>query len=318
MENDNIPPSIFPILSCNLEAFMKLELLNFIELENYPSGSGIEYFDDKIYVVGDDSRDLMVMSKKWKNPTTINLFDSQDNRIPKSEKSDLEAMTVLTLDKKPHLLIIGSGATDKRNKALLLNLKNNAMKPLDLGVFYNRVKKAIGVEQLNIEGIAEVYDYLVLVNRGNTNQPNNHLIITKPDFWKNQEKASLQTILVDFDSVKLTAGKLGISGLTYSDYHEDLFITISSEDTPNAIDDGKIGKSYLAVIENMYRKIGREKDKIKLNQLIDLSKENEQFSGYKIESVCVQSAKDHSIKLHLVADNDEGKTYLFKIALDWN
>ena len=296
---------------------MKLELLDFIELENYPSGSGIEFYDNKIYVVGDDARDLLVMGKKWNKPTLINLFNTQDKKIPKPDKSDLEAMTVLSVDKKPHLLIIGSGASEKRNKALLLNLKNNAMKSIDLSVFYNRIKTAIGIAQLNIEGIAEVYDYLVLVNRGNTTHPNNHLIITKSDFWKDQEKASLQTIIVDFESVNLTPGKIGISGLTYSDKHEDLFITISTEDTPNAIDDGKIGKSYLAVIENLYRKIGREKGKIKINQLIDLSKEDEKFSGFKIESVCVQSAKDHSIKLQLVADNDEGKTYLFKIWLSW-
>ena len=32
---------------------MKLALQDFIELENYPSGSGIEFFDDNIYIVGD-------------------------------------------------------------------------------------------------------------------------------------------------------------------------------------------------------------------------------------------------------------------------
>jgi len=295
---------------------MKLELLDFIELENYPSGSGIEFYDDKIFIVGDDATDLLVMNKKWNKPTLISLLNSQDKKMSKEEKADLEAMTVLSVDKKPHLLIIGSGSTDKRNKALLMNLKNNALKPLDLTVFYNRIK-ATGIASLNIEGIAEVYDYLVLVNRGNSTFPSNQLIITKPDFWKDQEKAMLQTIALDFENVHLTPGKLGVSGLTYSDKHEDLFLTISTEDTPNAVDDGPIGKSYLGVIENLYRKIGREKGKIKINQLIDLSAENEQFKGYKIESVCVQSAKDHSIKLQLVADNDLGKTYLFKIWLGW-
>lgn len=295
---------------------MKLELLDFIELENYPSGSGIEFYDDKIYIIGDDSRDLLVMGKKWNKPALINLFDTQEKRIPKSVKSDLESMTILFIDKKPHLLIIGSGSTEKRNKALLLNLKNSAMKSIDLSVFYNRIK-ASGIPSLNIEGIAEVNDYLVMVNRSNTTNPNNHLIITKSDFWKDQEKASLQTIIVDFENVNLTPGSIGISGLTYSDKHEDLFLTISTEDTPNAIDDGKIGKSYLGVIENLYRKIGREKGKIKINQLIDLSAADKQFEGYKIESVCVQSSKDHSIKLQLVADNDEGKTYLFKVWLGW-
>ncbi len=295
---------------------MKLELLDFIELDNFPSGSGIEFYNDNIYVVGDDSRDLLVMNKKWNKPSLITLFDTTEKKIAKSAKSDLEAMTVLSVDKKPHLLIVGSGATEKRNKALLLNLKNNAIKPIDLTVFYNRIK-ASGISDLNIEGIAEVYDYLVFVNRGNVSNPLNHLIITKADFWNDQEKASLQTIVVDFESVNLAPGKIGISGLTYSDKHEDLFLTISTEDTPNAIDDGKIGRSYLAVIENLYRKIGREKGKIKINQLIDLPSANKAFKGYKIESVCVQSSKDHSIKLQLVADNDNGKTYLFKVVLSW-
>ncbi len=295
---------------------MKLELLDFIELDNYPSGSGIEFYDDRIYVVGDDSKDLLIMTKKWNKPTLVNLFETTDKRIPKAAKSDLEAMTVLSVDKKPHLLIIGSGAAEKRNKALLMNLKNNALQWLDLTVFYNRIKAA-GITALNIEGIAEVYDYLVMVNRGNSSNPVNHLIITKSDFWKDQEKASLQTIVLDFDSVNAAGLQLGVSGLTYSDKHEDLFLTISTEDTPNAIDDGKIGKSYLAVIENLYRKIGREKGKIKVNHLIDLAAADKGFEGYKIESVCIQSSKDHSIKMQLVADNDLGKTFLFKVWLGW-
>ena len=295
---------------------MKLELLDFIELDNYPSGSGIEFYDDKIYIVGDDSRDLLVMHKKWSKPSLVNLFDTPEKRIPKATKSDLEAMTVLSVDKKPHLLIIGSGSTDKRNKALLLNLKNNGTRWLDLTVFYNRIKAA-GIPELNIEGIAEVYDYLVMVNRGNATHPNNHLIITRSDFWKDQEKASLQTVLVDFENVDAAGLQLGVSGLTYSDKHEDLFLTISTEDTPNSTDDGKIGKSYLAIIENLYRKIGREKEKIKINHLIDLTAADKQFEGYKIESVCIQSEKDHSVKLQLVADNDLGKTFLFKVWLGW-
>lgn len=295
---------------------MKLELLDFIALDNYPSGSGIEFYDDKIYVVGDDSKDLLVMTKKWSKPGLINLFDTNEKRIPKAVKSDLEAMTVLSVDKKPHLLIIGSGATEKRNKALLMNLKSNALQWLDLTVFYNRIKAA-GINELNIEGIAEVYDYLVMVNRSNTTNPVNHLIITKSDFWKDQEKASLQTIVLDFENVNAAGLQLGVSGLTYSDKHEDLFLTISTEDTPNAIDDGKIGKSYLAIIENLYRKIGREKGKIKINHLIDLPAADKRFEGYKIESVCIQSSKDHSVKMQLVADNDLGKTFLFKVWLGW-
>jgi len=291
---------------------MKLELLDFIELENYPSGSGIEFYDDNIYVIGEESRDLLVMGKKWNKPTLISLFDTTDKKKPVPVNSELESMTVLSVEKKPHLLIIGSGTATTKNKALLLNLKNNAMRPIDLSVFYNRIKAATSLP-LNIEGVAEVYDYLVMVNRGT----NNHLIITKPDFWKDQEKASLQPIIVDFDSAKLTTGKLGISGLTYSDKHEDLFLTISTEDSDSKTTGEKSGKNYLAIIENLYRKIGREKGKIKLNQLIDLSEADKRFEGCRIESVCVQSSKDHSIKLQLVGDDENGKTLLFKVFLSW-
>ncbi len=291
---------------------MKLALQDFIELENYPSGSGIEFYDDKIYIIGDDSRDLLIMNKKWNKPTLISLFDASDKKTPKSVKSELEAMTVLSVDKKPHLLLISSGATEKRTKAVLLNLKTNAVNWIDLSVFYNRIKAA-GIAELNIEGIAEVYDYLVLVNRGTAAKPVNHLIITKADFLKNQEKASLQVVLIDFENVGADL-KLGVSGLRYSDKHEDLFVTISEEIEPDA---DKPVKSYLGVIENLYRKIGREKGKIKVNHLIDLTKADQQFTGYTIESACIQSQKDHSVKLQLVGDDAQGKTFLFKVGLDW-
>jgi len=291
---------------------MKLALQDFIELENYPSGSGIEFYDDRIYIIGDDSRDLLVMNKKWNKPALINLFEGQDKKIPKSTKSELEAMTVLAIDKKPHLLLISSGTTEKRTKAVLLNLKNNAVNWIDLSIFYNRIKAA-GLPELNIEGIAEVYDYLVLVNRGTAAKPENHLIITRADFWKNQEKASLQIVVIDFENVA-PQQRMGISGLRYSDKHEDLFITLS-EETDSA--ENKPRKSYLGVIENLYRKIGREKGKIKVNHLINLTEADQQFSGYTIESACIQSQKDHSVKLQLVADDAAGKTFLFKVGLDW-
>jgi len=295
---------------------MKLELLDFTELKDYPSGSGIEFYDDQIYIVGDNYRDLLTINKKWTKPKLLNLFDTTEKKTVKSPKSDLESMTLLSVEKKPHLLIIGSGSTDKRNKALLYNLKNNTKTWLDLSLYYNRIKAA-GISELNIEGIAEVYDYLVLVNGGNTANPANHLIITKSDFWKNQEKASLQTIVIDFENTGVTNSNMIITGITYSDVHEDLFLTVSSLDTFNAKGEAKPGKTCLAIIENLYRKIGREKGKIKVNKLIDLGGEDKKFAGYKMESVCIQSQKDHSIKLQLLADSKNSKLQLFKIGLDW-
>jgi hypothetical protein len=285
---------------------MKLELLDFIELDNYPSGSGIEFYDGRVYVVGDKSKDLLSLTKKWSKPQRTNLVTSED---PNAVHSNLEAMTVLQIDKKPHLLIVGSGNTAEQNKAVLLNLKNNSSKFIDLTVFFDRLRSA-GISNLNLEGIAGVYDYLVFVHRGPAGE-GDYLVITQADFWKNQANAMLQTVLIDFENVHPGKRTLGVSGLTYSDNHEDLFLTVYEDEAAGA------GKSYIAVIENLYRKIGREKGHIKVNHLIDLSAADPGFSGYNMESVCIQSEKDHSIKLQLIADNKEGKTFLFKVWLSW-
>ena len=103
---------------------MKLSLLDFKKLDNFPSASGIEFYEDRIYVVGDDAKDLLVLNKKWNKPGVIHLFDSEDARISKQQKADLEASAVIHVNKKPYLLLLGSGSTDVRNHGVLLNLQN--------------------------------------------------------------------------------------------------------------------------------------------------------------------------------------------------
>jgi len=293
---------------------MKVELLDFKELDNYPSGSGIEFYDDKVFVVGETAGDLLVMNKKWKKPERIPLF-APGQQGAAAPPADLEAMTLLTIDKKPHLLIIGSGAVPARSKAVLLNLKTRlaigstaGTTVTDLSVFYDRIKSS-GIPVLNMEGIASVYDYLVMVHRGNESNPDNYLIITKPGFWNDQQNAPLQMVKIDFGARAVKG--MGISGITYSDDHEDLFLTITTEPGEG----NASGKSWLGVIENLYRKIGREKVRMKVNELIDLTAADKRFDGYAFEAVCIQSEKDHSMKLQLVADNAAGQSCLFKVEL---
>jgi hypothetical protein len=73
------------------------------------------------------------------------------------------------------------------------------------------------------------------------------------------------------------------------------------------------GRSYLGIIENGYRKLWRRK--MKVNELIDLPGTHEEFNGRKVESVCIQSEKLRSIKLHMIADNNRGESFLYKVRL---
>lgn len=290
---------------------MNIKFLDFKQLKDFPSGSGIESFDNKIYIVGDDAKDILVVNKNWKLKETINLFPSDTLRIAKQLKADYEATTVIQINKIPFLLILGSGSIDAtRNKGVLINLTSKATEEIDLSVFYDRLKQS-GFKELNIEAVTLMGDKLILSNRGNKLRPDNRVILTSADFWKKQQTADIFPIKIEWE--QKTESFMTLSGLTYSYQNDWLILTASSEDTDNAIDDGSIGDSYLGVIENISRKIGRSR--LKLNSLFNLAKLDKLFKGHKIESVCIQGDKEHRLKLHLVADNDTGDSHLFKVRL---
>jgi hypothetical protein len=293
---------------------MKLTLTDFKELTTFPSGSGIEFHDDKVFIVGDDAKEILIMNKRWKELERIPLFESDVERIPKKIKSDLEATTVVMVNSIPRMLILGSGSkTLHRNKAILLDLDSYLKAEFDMTIFFERIKAA-GIVDLNIESAATlVEDYIILGNRGNKKNPDNHLIITKNTFWKHQAEAELTVLPIVFPGKENKMKHAGISGLTYSHKNDWLIFTASTELTDNPVDDGPIGDSFLGIIENASRKIGR-KD-MKVNEYINLGEAEKSMKGYKIESVCIQSEKEDRVKLQLVADNDNGITCVFKVRL---
>jgi len=293
---------------------MKLTLTDFKELKNFPSGSAIEFHDNKVFLAGDDAKEVLVMDKRWKELERIPLFDSDTERIPKKIKSDLEATTVVIVNSIPRMLILGSGSKEQhRNKAILLDLDSYLKDEFDLTVFYDRIK-ATGISDLNIESAATLLeDYIILGNRGNKRNPDNHFIITKHLFWKHQADVELFTLPIKFPGKDNKMKNAGISGLTYSPLNDWLIFTASTELTDNPVDDGPIGDSYLGIIENASRKIGR-KD-MKVDEFIELGEAEKSMKGYKIESVCIQTEKDERLKLQLVADNDDGISCLFKVRI---
>lgn len=291
---------------------MKIKLQEFKELSDYPSGSGIEYYNERLYVVGDDAKDILVLDKNWKKETSIPLFDSAELRIPKKIKADLEASTIIEINKIPRLLLLGSGSTLNRNRAILVNLDDHFKEEMDITGFYNQIKD--NLDHVNIESSAVILGKLLMGNRGNKTSPDNSIIVTDMDFWKHPEKAEWSLLTFQLPD---TGGKvLGLSGMTYSHKNDWLICTLSTEDTTNAIDDGAIGDSYLAIVENASRKILRKK--MNVNDLINLSEVNEAFKGYKMESATIVAEKNGRLKMQLVADNDTGKSFLFRVRLKDN
>ncbi len=279
------------------------------QYKDYPSASAIEFHNNQFYIVGDDAPHVLVLDSTLKEIDTIPLYDAPLKRIPKPVKPDLESVTIVHKKKKPYLLAIGSGSlTPYRNTAELIDPASKEHTTIDLSLFYERLK-ASGLPELNIEGACSIPGAMVLSNRGHKDFPKNHLILTSSTFWEEQAVAPITLLYVG--SNEDSSQFQGVSGITYAPKTDKLLLTVSTEDTKNAYDDGSIGKSYLWIVDNFSSK--KRWSSMNPNRIIDLEKTDPQFRNQKIESACVIRETKHFIELALVADNDDGSSTLFRL-----
>ncbi len=278
---------------------------------SFPSGSGIEFIRDRIYVVGDDARDVLVLNKKLETLQRIALLPGKGKRIAKTAKADLEATATVTPGGTPHLLAIGSGSRPNRTLAVLMNVDNCAFEFIDLAAFFARLP-ATGIAETNIEGATAVGERLVLANRGNKRHPGNQLVVTAAEFWRYPAATGLRSYALDLTA---HAPLAGVSGLAYAQHHDCLCLTASTEDTSNNYDDGAIGNSYLGLIFSASQVLRSRRRVIACDFVINLAQSHAAFAGQKIESLCITKSTPTGLTLYLVADNDSGKTHLFKARL---
>jgi len=278
------------------------------KLENYPSASSVEYIDGKLYLVGDDATNFLVLDTNLNIVDSIPIIANAARRIPKETKPDLEA-SAFNIDSN-EIFLFGSGSLSPyRNLAWRYNFQTRVKDSVSLENLYSQVKNS-GVEQVNIEGACFLAGKLLLVNRGNNGYPKNHLIITDQNFWN--KDSSFQISIVPFADQKYSPFK-GISGLCYAKESDKLILTVSTEDTKNSYEDGAIGQSYLWIIDNISTKLNRKT--LGAKRIIDLEYIDSRFKGQKIESATVTGETNKQIHLVLVADNDDGSSTVFKMSI---
>ena len=276
----------------------------------FSSASAIEFYKDRIYIIGDDARYLLIADKQYNVIDTVTLFPGESLRIPKKEKADLEASAIHEYNGKAYLIVAGSGSTAEREDFFVFSLDDlHSYKKISQRSFFQSMKEN-GFPIINIEGLAVVNDQLVFANRANLSQPDNCFYICSPGFLygENHEKGDTSILALPSDDGFLK----GVSGMCYDAAHDLLLFTASVELTANAFDDGAIGNSYLGYISGFAGKM--RSPTIKPDTLINLSALYKEFANEKIESVCVESAGKEMI-LHLVADNDNGTSTLFKMSM---
>jgi hypothetical protein len=291
-------------------------------LKDFPSGSSINYYDGKFYLVGDDANNLLILDDSYKQTDSIRLFNYPEKRIPKAEKADFESATIITLNSKPHLFVIGSASTEKRKKALLIPVQNyqaglaNLFHPFFYQNAFLQQLRSKGITEVNIEGATTIGDSLVLSNRGNNAKPINHLVVTPTDAIQAPAKQKDFTVSVIALTLPVkTKAFTGVSELCYVASKDLLLMTLSEEATDNAYDDGVISDSYLGWVDNVSKKMNSTT--LALNDMINLSTVDKAFTLQKIEGLCVSSVKDAVFDIHLVSDNDNGESNLFHVKLTW-
>ena len=253
----------------------------------------------------------MILDTAFNLIDSINLFESQQKRIPKELKQDLESAAVVNFRRSPKILIVGSGSlAPYRNYGWLIDPLTKQKTQLDLKPFYTRLK-AEGTDALNIEGLAAMPSDIILASRSNRSFRSNYLIFTSKEFWNIEDSAEIKICKVGANTD--TTSFQGVSGLEYSKLSDRLLLTVSTENTNSSVEDGTIGKSYLWIINDISAK--KRMTAINPTKVIDLEAMDERFKGHKIESVCIIAENKKEMQLVLVADDDNGTSVLFKITL---
>ena len=278
-------------------------------LNNFQSGSSLDFYDNKIFVVGDDTRDLLILNKNFEELNRVRLFESEDRRIAKDLKADLETSTIIEYNGSPSMLMLGSGSKDNKSFGYIINLDTlEVTEKFKYDIFINRLKDEYGIADVNIEGSACVSDYFLLSNRGNKTNPDNLLIVTENNFWEKQSRVN-----ISLSRILLPNKDAGVSEIYYEIDSDTLFFTASIEHTANNYDDGKIGDSFIGYILNFSSKL--YKDTVTPDLFINLTEVDSSFNKQKIEGICIEDNTGGNYVINLVSDNDNDESIIFKIEL---
>ncbi|RYZ30173.1 MAG: hypothetical protein EOO10_03795 [Chitinophagaceae bacterium] len=277
-----------------------IELLVTKEL-NFPSASAIEFYHNKLFLFGDDATHLLVLSPNYQPTDSINYWQGSFHRIPKPVKPDIESS--LLLEEGGETILYGIGSMSDVNRWKVIKHKLNSQQTDTFSYFISKNILA-QINQLNIEGSATVNNTIVLANRANLSNPVNHLL-----YWDRADVHLISKQLL-LPKQKTVAG---VSGLYYVKEGDLLLLTASEEEAASTTKDGTIGESYLGGIKNFSKKLNDAE--FKPDFFYQLSKADDRFSKQKIESVCLETIGDDELILHLAADNDNGKSHLFRIRL---
>lgn len=294
-----------------------LEQFVFAQDSGISALSGVACVGDDIYFVGDNLPYLLRINRNQNMADAtvfekIALFDPSEqiplSALSKEKKPDFEALTSISWNGQSQLLVMGSGSTENRKRALLYNPANDQVRTFLDAVDYDFLQHQVeltGGADLNIEAICSDHRYLYIFQRGNINFHHGVLVF---DLIKIQAGKSLANALIH--SLKLSLAELdgsasGISDACFLVDKNLIVATAAVEQTLNTYDDGAVLGSFILVFSPDGKALAAHLIQDTKGRTLPI----------KVEGITwFESRSDGEVFL-LVTDSDGGDSEILKVLL---
>ncbi|WP_185211615.1 DUF6929 family protein [Sphingobacterium mizutaii] len=209
-------------------------LKEFLGIPGISSASGIEFLEDQIYIVSDNSNylyDYRITDNQLNRHALLQ--SPQMERIAKPQKLDLEAMVL----REDRIYTFGSGSTAARERGFSISRNDWNSTELDLGNLYSAMKKSANISSsdFNIEGVAMHGNSWLFLNRGNGPAGRNVIFKVDGDDLIND----FVITCFDIDLPQIDGLLFGFSGAAV--LGDSLYFIATAEEGLSTYEDGEIG-----------------------------------------------------------------------------
>lgn len=285
---------------------MKFRLINSFPLV-VPAVSDMEFYDNNLVLISDSANEISICNQQGELIQILHSKDLKINELPKKDKADFEASTLINYKNSRFLLVLGSGSTVKnRNLAKLFDLNSDTAFQFYLFPFYDviRTKYCIEIKDWNIEALACYQNRLYFFNRGT----NSIFEVNQTDFFNflEQKNTDFSSKIYRLKMNQLNGFELGISGVNV-DENGTFYCTASAENTSDWYNDGEIIGSVIATFN-----IDELNDEMTL--LFEPFVVNGKLAPIKLEAICQTNNRN---RFFVASDNDGEKSMLYEIELSF-
>lgn len=297
--------------------------------ESFPSASGVEFWNNSYYSIGDDSPYLFQVSADYTllDKRVIKEYEIGANgRIPKAIKPDYEALAITEWNGRDIAIVLGSGSkSPTRDYGYFIDMESDNIHEFmltDLYLYMHKRGNFLPEQEINVEGVAVGTEHVYIANRGNSGA-NMIFVFEKDDFISYFYGEEDELPEADVVKVKLPfvgQYEAGLSGIAFIPETNELAFTASVEATDNAYSDGAILGSFVGITKA--KKILRRADSeegyinsVNLRKECSVLIDHGRIAPTKVESIIVSEVLPTSCKAMLVSDNDDGTSEFFSVTI---